>query len=242
MAQQPQAASQIVLGPASNGGGDIIHYTAANSNASAGNSFVGWVDKNGAVQGVSFVVNGLQSSPAATIAAVATGGVFSYTSNGLQVVANLPGGSAMEQVPFIVKASGFITLPNGTYTATIQPLLYASTTPGFTAAAANAIFSAAAVGCTMTATASVTVPWEVEAHLIGNSVGATASGWNQAIIPAISTGTTITLAVTSPTIITNTPAFTASAAVPLQFAAGVTIGGTAGAGATLALGSFFIES
>lgn len=241
MAQQPQPSSQIVLGPASNGGGDIIHFTSANSNASANNSFVGWVDKNGATQGVSFVVNGLQVSPAATITAAA-GGVFSYTSNGLQVAANLPGGGAMEQVPFVVKASGYITLPNGTYTATIQPLLYASTTSGFTAAASNAIFSAAAVGCTMTAVASTTVPWEVEAHLIGNSVGATASGWNQAIIPAISTGTTITLAVTSPTIITNAPAFTASAVVPLQFSAGVTIAGTAGAGATLSLGSMFIES
>lgn len=241
MAQQPQSSSQIVLGPAANGGGDIIHYTAANSNASAGSSFLGWVDKNGATQGVSFVVNGLQSSAAATISAAA-GGVFSYTTGGAQVSVNLPGASAMEQVPFVVKASGFITLPNGTYTATIQPLLYASTTPGFTASAANAIFSAAAVGCTMTATTSTTVPWEVEAHLIGSSTSATASGWNQAIIPAVSTGTTITLAVTSPTIITNTPAFTASAAIPLQFAAGVTIAGTAGAGATLALGSFFLES
>jgi|SRR5579885_992235 len=244
MAQQPQATSQVVFGPASNGGGDILHYIPANSNSAASNSFVGWVDKNGAVQGVSFVVNGLQTAPAASITNNTAGGVFSYTTGG-QVVANLPGGSAMEQVPFIVKAAGTISLAAGTYTATVQPLLYASTTPGFTAAAANAIYSLAAVSLTMTNAAATVQNYEVELHLSGNTAGGTLSGWYQNYGLTTSTGTTFSNAVAGPTIAaatSNISSVSLTAAIPVQFAFGITLAGTASTACTLSLGSFFIES
>jgi hypothetical protein len=242
MPQQPQAASQVVLGPASNGGGDIIHYTGANANATAPN-LSGWVDKNGATQGVSFVVNALQQSPAATITG-ATGGVFSYTSNGLQVSANLPAGGAVEQVPFTVKASGYIQFGAGTYTATVQPLLYASITPGFTAAAANAIFSATAVGCTITAVAALAVPYQLEAHLQGDSASGRLNGWTVGFLPTTSTGATFTAALSDLTAISNivTSVTYTSSAVPVQFAFGITLAGTASAAPVLNLGAFFIES
>lgn len=234
MAQQPSATSQVVFGPV-NSGGDIAHIL---NNT---NGLAGWVDKNNSAQGVSFVVNGLQSSSAATLGAA--GGVFSYTSNGLQVSANLPGSSAAEQIPFVVKASGYISAAAGTYTSTVQPLLYASTTAGFTAAAANAIFSAAAVTLTMTQTAASLVPFEVEAHLVGDSTSGKVLGWNQAVLPTTSTGTGLSTAVTTPATIVNGPtAVTFSATVPLQFAFGITVTGTQSAGSVLNLGSLFIES
>jgi hypothetical protein len=242
MAQQPNATSQVAFGPV-NTGGDIIHYLPTTSNAT-GPNLLGWVDKNGSVQGVSFVVNALQQSPAATITG-ATGGVFSYTSNGLQVSANLPGGSAADQVPFVVKAAGYINLAAGTYTATVQPLLYASTTVGYTAAAANAIFSAAAVTLTMTSTAATPIAYELEAHCVVDNTSGKLQGWTQGIIPTTSTGTSLTDAVSAITIInaTNAPTgVTMTSAVPLQFAFGITLAGTASASPVLALGSFFIES
>jgi len=242
MPQQPQFTSQIALGPAANGGGDIIHYIPANANAQAPN-LLGWVDKNGATAGVSFTVNALQQSAAAQITG-ATGGVFSYTSNGLQVSANLPAGGAAEQVPFTVKATGYIQFGAGTYTATVQPLLYASTTPGFTAAAANAIFSAAAVGCTITATSALVTPYEIEAHLQGDSVSGKVIGWTVGLLPTTSTGTSFSTALSDLAAISNAPTsvtFTASA-VPLQFAFGITLAGTASSAPVLNLGSFFIES
>lgn len=239
MAQQPNATSQYVFGPAGNGGGDILHF--ANANAQPG-SLTGWVDKNGATQGVSFVVNALQPSPAATITG-ATGGVFSYTSNGLQVSANLPGGSAMEQVPFVVKAAGYVSLGAGTFTATVQPLVYASTTPGFTAGAGSAIYSLTAVTLTMTNVAATTTPFEVELHLIGDSTSGTLNGWYQNFGFTTSTGTTYTVLAAAPTIITRVlSSVTYSAAVPLQFGFGITLAGTASATPVLNLGSFFIES
>lgn len=241
MAQQPQGTSQVVFGPA-NGGGDMIHYTQPNANSQIGQNLVGWVDKNGASAGVSFVVNALQQSPAATITGL-TGGVFSYTSNGLQVSANLPGGGAAEQVPFTVKAAGFLSVAAGTYTATVQPLVYASTTAGFTAAAGSAIYSLTAVSLTMTNAAAATLPFEVELHLIGDSTSGQLNGWYQNFGPTTSTGTTFSTAVAGPTAITRViSSVTYTAAAPLQFAFGVTLAGTASTAPVLNLGSFFIES
>ena len=240
MAQQPQATSQVVFGPSANGGGDIVHYIQPNANSSsAGNSFLGWVDKNGATQGVSFVVNALQSAGAAAITG-ATGGVFSSTASGAQIALNLPG-SAMDQIPFVVKASGFITLGAGTYTASVQPLLYASTTPGFTAAAANAIYSAAAASCTITSASAITVPWSVEAHLVGDNVSGKVLGWTQGVVPV--TGGTLATTIAAITAISNAPtSVTFTAVTPLQFSAGVTLSATAVATSVVNLGSFYLES
>jgi len=183
------------------------------------------------------------TAPAASAVTAATGGVFANTA-GTQISITLPGGSVYEQTPFVVRAAGYITAPVGTYTVTIQPLLYASTTvsPVFTAAAANAIFSAAAVSCTITSASSITIPYELESHLVGDTVSGKVSGWNQGILPT--GGNTMADAVTSPTIIANAPtsvAFTGTAAA-LAFAFGVTIGGGAPSGPTINLGSFYIAS
>jgi hypothetical protein len=235
MAQQPNSISQLTLGPTVQGASlDIIQYRNTN------NALMGWVDSNGASQGVSFVVNALQNGAAVGITGSA-GGVFSTASK--QVTLLAPGNSALEQVPFVVKASGVITLSAGTYTATIQPLLYASTTSNFTAAAANAIYSAAAVGATITATAAFSTPWEVECHLIGDSTSGLVLGWSQGVVPAVSTGTAFSTTPVAITAISNGPtSVTFSAAVPLAFAAGVTLGGTAGATSVVKLGSFILES
>jgi hypothetical protein len=239
MPQQPQSASQYAFGPASNGGGDIIHYIGANANPT-GPNLLGWVDKNGANAGVSFVVNGLQSSAAAPITGAA-GGVFSYTSNGIQATVSLPGASAMEQVPFIVRAGGYVSLGAGTYTASVQPLLYASTTAGFTAAAANAIFSAAAVGWTVTSATPIAAPYFLEAHLFGDSTSGKVSGWTQGAAPTAGTGGTV--AFVDITALTNAPTSVSfTAAIPLQFAVGVTLSTTAVASSVVNLGSLTIES
>lgn len=199
----------------------------------------------GTVSAAAVVSSNVRAVNAGVASAVtaATGGVFANTA-GTQISLLLPGSSAFEQVPFVVKASGFITAPIGTYTVTVQPLLYASTTvsPVFTAAAANAIFSAAAVSCTITSASAISVPYELEAHLVGDTTSGKVSGWNQGIIPT--GGNTLADAVTSPTIIANAPtaAVFNTAAAPLAFAFGVTIGGGAPSGPTINLGSFFIQT
>lgn len=235
MAQQPQAPSQYVFGP-SGGGGDILHFV---DNANVVRS---WVDNNGAISGVSLQRTPF-NGPAAALALGAAGAGVVANAAGTQLALNAPGASALEQVPFVVKVGGYISAAAGTYTATLQPLLYASTTVGFTAAAANAIFSAAAVTITMTQTAASVVPFELEAHLIGDSTSGKVLGWNQGQLPTTSTGTTLTTATSSPTIISNGPtSVTFSAAVPLQFAFGVTIAGTQSTGSVVNVGTFALSS
>lgn len=197
----------------------------------------------GTVTSAAVVTNSIRAVTAAAASPVtaATGGVFANTG-GTQTSLQLPASSAFEQTSFIVRAAGYITLPIGTYTCTVQPLLYASTTtsPVFTAAAANALYSAAAAGCTISSAVAISVPWQIESHLIGDTVSGKVTGWNQGSLPV--TGATLATTTISPTVISNAPtavSFTATAN-PLAFAMGFTVGGTAGA-YTINMGSFYIE-
>jgi hypothetical protein len=187
------------------------------------------------------VSNNVRAVSASVSSAVtaAAGGVFANTG-GTQTTMLVPGNSVFEQVPFTVKAGGFITLPIGTYTCTLQPLLYASTTTNFTAAASNAIYSAAAAGCTITSAVAISVPWEIEAHLVGDTVSGKVNGWNQGLLPV--TGATLATSVISPTIISNalSSVTLTAAASGLAFAMGYTIAGTAGA-YSINLGSFYVS-
>lgn len=231
MAQQPNQQAQVAFGPA-NGGGDVVHYIAANSNSYSTGSITGWVDKSGLTNGLLGVTSALQSSTAAQVTA-STGGAFTNTLN-------LPGASAYEQIPFTVKAAGWVALGGGTYTATVQPLIYASTSAGFTASAAAAVLSAAAVNVTIAVAAAATLsyfPWEAEVTLSGDStsgklVGRVTqmvyNGAQQLVTPAVA-------------IQANLPSSVSfSAATPLQFLVGVTLSNATTP--TVNLGSFFLES
>ena len=184
-------------------------------------------------------VGGVKSGVIAVAAAAApitaaAGGTFVTTLNA-------PGAGALEQVPFTVKASGFVTFPAGTYTASIQPLLYASALAGYTASAAAAIYSATAIAITFaSATLPVTKPFSLEAHLIGESTGHTLTGFTEGT--GYVGGAALANATLADTIISNpVTVFTASAAIPVQFLFGFT--NTAGFPATgvINLGSFFLE-
>jgi len=241
MAQQPQVAAQANFGPASNGGGDILHLIPANSNPDNAQNLIGWTDNNGLNGGVQGVTNALaKGAPANLTAAAAAAAVFSTT------FANLPANSAYEGVPFTVKAAGWVSLNGGTYTATIQPLIYASTALGFTASAAAAIVSNAAASLTIAVAAAATLtyfPWEAEATIYGSTassilggrmssqVGPSGSlapaGVFNALVPAANNPTAVTF---------NT------ATTPLNFLAGVTTTGASISAQVVALTAFVIES
>lgn len=198
--------------------------------------------------GAGVTVGGVKSGIVAVAAAAApitaaAGGTFVTTLN-------LPGGAGapFEQVPFTVKASGIVTFPAGTYTATIQPLLYAASGPGgFTASASAAIYSAAAIAITFaSATLPVTKPFSLEAHLISDSTSKSTQGWSQGVGyvggAALTNAILANTIITQPVPITATFNFTATAAIPLQFQFGVVAGAGFPATGVINLGSFFIES
>lgn len=182
--------------------------------------------------------SGVQATAAAAapITAAAAANVFVTTLN-------LPTSTpvSFSGVPFVVKASGYLAANSGTYTATVQPLIYASKVAGFTASAAAAIYSAAAINFTVASAAVTYLSWQAEAHLCADSTSGIFSGW---IAGAQNNGAP---QVTTPAVIgTNGAANIASpnfsAAIPVQFLAGcTTTGATLGASAVVALTEFFLE-
>jgi hypothetical protein len=193
--------------------------------------------------GTGITVGGKPSGIVAVAAAAApitaaAGGTFVTTLN-------LPGGAnaPFEQVPFTVKASGYITFPAGTYTASIQPLLYAAAgAGGYTASAAAAIYSAAATAITFaSATLPVTKPYSIEAHLIGSTTGNYLTGFTMGT--GFVGGAALNNATLADTIISNpVTVFTATAAIPVQFLFGFTNSAGFPATGVINLGSFFIEA
>lgn len=194
-----------------------------------------------AVIASSLSMNGVQTGVLAVAAAAApitaaTGGVFVTTLSA-------PGSSALESVPFKVKASGWITFAAGTYTATVQPLLHASTSLGFTASAASAIVSAAALTMTITsATASVNTVWETEAEIVGDTTNGKLAGKSGGFTRDVNgLGLLVTPVIL---VAANVPAsvvFT-SATAPVQFLSQMVLGSGAPATSVITLGKFFLET
>lgn len=172
--------------------------------------------------------------PAVAPITAAAGGVFNVIAGepgaGAQATLNLPGSGKFNGQQFVVRASGVTVLPAGTYTATIQPLLYASTVAGYTASAAAAIYSAAAHTVTVTAaTAKSAAFWQLECHLEGDSTSGDLGGYylgtNYSNVAVAGSGTD-TPVLTDLSLINNplTTGVNFSNEPPVQFAIGVTTG------------------
>jgi hypothetical protein len=201
--------------------------TALNTGSNLGKSIVG-----ASPSGVQVV-----AAAAAPITAAAAANVFVTTLN-------LPTSTPVNfsGVPFVVKATGYLTATAGTYTATVQPLIYASKVAGYTASAAAAIYSAAAVNLTVASAAVTQFEWQAEVHLASDSTSGLFSGW---IAGAANNGApqVVTPAVIGTNGAANIAGATFTAAVPVQFLAGcTTTGATLGAGSVAGLSSFFLEA
>lgn len=194
----------------------------------------------------------IAQAPAAAAVTVSTAaglGVFNVIAGepgaGSQLNLSLPGSNRLNGQPFVVRAGGIISMSAGTYTATIQPLVFASTTAGFTAALGNVIaLTAVTAAMAVTSTAAVVSPFEIELHCIGDSTSGLLQGWFQAQNPTSASGATVTSATTSPTILGRIlSSVNYASEPPLQFAIGVSLAtGTAAAGVVSQLTSFQIEA
>lgn len=185
---------------------------------------------------MSVIVNGPSVAPVTA----AAGGTFKVIAGepgaGAQATMNLPGSGRFNGQQFVVRASGTVVLPAGTYTAAIQPLLYASTVAGFTVSAAAAIFSLTTHTVTVTAaTALSEAAWQLELHLEGDSNTAQLNGWQIALQSsnvATSGSGTDTAVLTTPAVIQSplTTGVNFSNEPPVQFAIGCVL--SSGAPAT----------
>ena len=163
------------------------------------------------------------ASGASTVAA--STGVFNVIAGepgaGSQLSLSAPGSNRLNGQPFRVRAAGFVTFAAGTYTSSIVNQLYASTTAGFTAAAASAIYSSAAVAVTVSSATAKVFPWFVETLLEGDSTSGLLNGQNTA---GMNNGAQQQI---TPVAITNVPTSVNFATEPpLQFAVSIAVGVT----------------
>jgi hypothetical protein len=164
---------------------------------------------------------------ASTTAAVT--GIFNVIAGepgaGSQLNLSAPGTNRLNGQPFRIRAAGYCSFASGTYTASIQPLLYASTAAGFTASAAAAIVSNAGIVVTVASASTIGVPWAIEAYLSGDTTSGTLAGISSQIVN--NQTLIVTTGATAPVAILNIPTSISFATEPpLQFAAAVTIGAT----------------
>lgn len=140
---------------------------------------------------------------------------------GTQCNLNVPGSNRLNGQPFRVRAAGYVSFAAGTYTSSVQTLLHASTTAGFTAAASSAIYSAAAVAVTISAATAKVIPWFVETIVSGDSTSGLLNIVNEA---NMNNGAQ---QITAPAVGVNLPtAVNFATEPPLQFAASIQIGAT----------------
>lgn len=140
---------------------------------------------------------------------------------GTQCNLNVPGSNRLNGQPFRVRAAGFISFAAGTYTSSVQTLLHASTTAGFTAAAASAVYSAAAVAVTVSGATAKVIPWFVETIVSGDSTSGLLNIVNEA---NMNNGAQ---QITAPAVGVNVPtAVSFATEPPLQFAASIQVGAT----------------
>lgn len=142
---------------------------------------------------------------------------------GSQLALNAPGSNRLNGQPFRVRAAGYSSIAAGTFTTSIQTLLYGSTTAGFTAAAASAIYSVAAIAVTVSSASATVIPWCVEALISGDSTSGKVVG---SITGLLNNGAQ--QGATAPVAIVNAPtSINFATEPPLQFAMGVSVGTTA---------------
>lgn len=164
----------------------------------------------------------INAIPAGQIAKLTASGIFQYSALGANssnvageptpgqtgnAILNAPGSGRLEGQPFRAQASGYLTLPAGTYTATITAYLCAGTS-GFTPSSSTALATVSHI-FTVASGSSASYPFNIFADAIGDSTSGTLTG--------LFAGSLV--AATAQAIITNVPtSVNFQTEPPLQFA------------------------
>jgi len=165
---------------------------------------------------------------------------------GNQLNLNAPGSNRLTGVPFIVRASGLLTLPAGTVTASATPIQFemaASNTTSFAVATGNVIFSATAMAIfSYASAAATTVPYMLEATFAGGGGGAGLLGKSNFI--TVDPNGVVGGAATAVATIHSPTAINWTTEPPVQFAIAVITAASNNfpTGTTLTLSTFEIES
>lgn len=163
----------------------------------------------------------------------ASGGQFADPA-GNQFNLLAPGSGVLEQVPFRVRAAGWVNIPAGTFTATLVAALYGvAGAAAWTAASGNKIAASTSLSITQAGTVAVVIPFEIDVLCEGDTTSGKLQGAMAALVNNISTALVV---------LTNAPtSVNFQTEPPLQFAVGVTLS-NAQATAVSHLGTLYLEA
>lgn len=197
-----------------------------------------------------YIISQAPAAAALTVSSGAATTAFAVIAGepgaGTQLNLNAPGSNRLNGQSFLVRASGFVTFPAGTYTSAATPLtisLYASNTASFAVASGNVIAALTAVPVfTYAAAVAVSMPWEVEAQVSGDSISKSLMGTFQGYEGLGPNGGTEVIVARA--IITNPlTTFNAATEPPVQFAVGIVTAAANNLGATtVSLTSLILEA
>ena len=166
--------------------------------------------------------------PATATAAPAT----FQTTAGANLILALPGSNKLNGKVFFLQASGQVSTLAGTYTATIQPILYGDAS--LATVTTKPLFSATAGTLAYTGTVGAAIPWSMWGRLSGDTASGTLSGSVESWVGATYKIATVIVAPVSTTINFNSEP-------PFKFAIGLAQVGTVGATPKFILQEFNIS-
>jgi hypothetical protein len=175
------------------------------------------------------IADAIKVAGVATMTAAA-GGVF-QSANGGNLLLKAPGSNRLAGKSFTVVANGYAFTGTGTYTATVQPIIYGDSS--LATVTTKPLFSATAGTVTYTGTAGTAIPFSLFLELEGDSTSATAVGIGQSNVGGTLKAQAATVSPVSAINFASEP--------PIQFALGITVGGTLGAAPKFVLTDLHLE-
>lgn len=166
---------------------------------------------------MAIIADALKINPAAVLTSTAASQVFQTTAGG-NLILNAPGSNRLSGKLFYVQANGYAKCGPGTFTATVQPILYGDAS--LATVTTKPLFSATAGTLAYTGTTSGAIPWSIFAALEGDSVSGLMYGNAQSQVGATFKVPTVTVVPVSTINFVTEP--------PVKFAVGMSGGGTFG--------------
>ena len=129
------------------------------------------------------IVDQIKMTPAANLTSTAASQVVQTTA-GSNLIMGLPGSARLSANKVTIFATGYAQSGPGTFTATVQPILYGdaslatvTTKPLFTATAGTLAY-------TGTAATGATIPWYIQAEILGDTLSNTFTGEAESAVGA----------------------------------------------------------
>lgn len=137
------------------------------------------------------IVDALKITPPAALTATAAQSVVQTTA-GSNLILNLPGSNKLNGKRFTLFASGFASCTAGTFTSTIQPILYGDVS--LATVTTKPLFTSSAGTLAYTGTTGAAIQWTMQATMEGDSTSGQLFGTAQSVVGGTLKGGTVTVA------------------------------------------------